>query len=265
MGFSPTLWDYQIGAGHDQRRGQQEGSRRDVTGNPKALRFEPRPALKGDRALVAANIGSELLQHDFRVVPRHHGLDHLRLSRREQSRQQDRRLYLRTGHGKLILDRVERPSADFERRATALRRLDPGAHALQGNNNAGHRAARERLITLHHRTEALPRKDARKHAHRGAGIPRLQLHPVRRRLQPIQSPTMNLYGLTSHVNLHTQFLEAFERIPAVLAGGIPPNLGGSLGQSRDHGVAVGDGFVAGNRYRSLERFCGPDFFHISAE
>ena len=87
-----------------QRRRQKKHSGRKIAGNSERAPLQARPSMNADRAALAIDARAKFGEREFRVVARAHRLGHGRHALRKQSREQDRGLHLRAGHGQRVLD-----------------------------------------------------------------------------------------------------------------------------------------------------------------
>ena len=99
------------------------------------------------------------------MVAGRHRLDHGRLAVREESGEQDGRLHLRGGDGKLVVDRLQLGGSFDDERRVAVRRLHRRAHPSQRLGNTLERALGERRVADELETAALAGEEPGQKAH----------------------------------------------------------------------------------------------------
>ena len=125
----------------------------------------------GDRDGVerAGEGGAEGAQGQLAVVAGAHGFAHGGGSGGLQAGQQDAGLDLGAGHGRGVVDGLERAAFDGERRV-AVGEREARAHGFQRLADALHGAAGERGVADEGEAALLRRQQAGDHAHGGAGV-----------------------------------------------------------------------------------------------
>jgi len=124
-------------------------------------------------------------------------------------------------------------------------RLDAGAHFGQRLHDALHGAAGERFIAKDAGVEGLGRENAGKHANGGAGVAGVECGGGL--AQAIEAFAVDDEPGAGPFDFDAEGAHAAERGMAIGAGGVVGDAGGALGDGGDHRVAVGDGFVTGER------------------
>ena len=178
----PDALDADVAAGHDQRRGEVEGGRREVAGNRHRRQRDRRrrldPDRRGDRVEGQArplaldlDVGTGCGEHPLGVVTGRGGLADRRQARGEQPRQEDARLHLRGGDRQLVVDRPERSAGDRDRRAAAAGRPHRRIHGQERLGDTSHRPGPDRLVAVEHeRALLLARQQAGEQADQRAGV-----------------------------------------------------------------------------------------------
>jgi hypothetical protein len=142
---------------------------------------------------------------------------------------------------------VQTPTVDGERRAS-VRRVNRRAHAGQGLDHAPHRAPRQGGVARDHAAERVTGEQARDQAHRGARVRGVE--GACRGAQAAQAPAANHdLGLAAR-NPRAKGFHAGQRGCAVGAGRVAAQTRLAVGDGREHRVAVGDRFVAGDSQAS---------------
>jgi len=143
---------------------------------------------------------------------------------------------------------MERAAADTEGSAI-VHGVDPGAHFCQRIDDAAHRTPLQRLVAADYGFERVAGQDARHEPKRRPGIDRVERPPGR--LQPADAASADDQGRRPcRPDGDAELAEARERGGAVRAGGVAVDVRLAVRQRRHHGVAVRNGFVAGDPHTS---------------
>ena len=108
-------------------------------------------------------------EHPLGVVPRGRGLDDRRLAVGVEPGEQHRGLHLGARDRQGVVDRVERPAFDRERKVT-VGRLDPCPHPAERLGDPRHRPARERPVAREREGALLPGEDPGEQPDERAGV-----------------------------------------------------------------------------------------------
>ena len=209
------------------------------------------------------NLNPKMRQHPFRVIARRAGLVHDGLAHGEEAGEQDGRLDLRAGDRHGVIDPVQAPAPDRQRRQLAvLTAQHRRAHQAQRLGHAAHRPAAQRLAAGQHAGERLARQDARDEPDRRAGAGAVQ--HISRLAQAAQADAVDgQRALVVLIDLHAQRPHAAERRLAHVGVHPAVNRGVALGQRAQQQRPVADRFVARHRNRTAQRAGGVDdeFLH----
>ena len=125
--------DRHLGSFRYRPRHEQEGRGGDVTRDGDALPDELRPGFHRDGRTVDRQLRPEARQHALGVVARALRLLHRHGPIRPEARQEQRRLDLGRGDGRVVGHRLERPRPSHSQRqaVAAVAADDRGAHARQ--------------------------------------------------------------------------------------------------------------------------------------
>src|SRR5262249_30612936 len=93
------------------------------------------------------------------------------------------------------------------------------------------------------RLEILSSQNPGKQPHRCSRVSRVQRLPAR--LQPTQAVSRHAHGLSIHLHIRAERLHAIERAVAIHRRRKMPQLACAVRESRQHSVAMRDGFVPG--------------------
>ena len=165
------------GSGHEP-----EGSAGNVPGYREIAGAEFLGSLKGDPAAAIGiscpkvELHAELLKHPLCVVPAGGRLHDAGLAFGGEAGQKDGAFDLCAGHGHLIGERCEGAALNNEGGlAVATLGGEAGAHFGQRLDDAAHGALGERGVAGHPRANRVGGDDAREEAHRGAGVPAVDI------------------------------------------------------------------------------------------
>src|SRR5450631_289805 len=173
-----------------------------------------------------------------------------------ESGEQQRRFYLRTGDGQLVVNRLQPPSGHPQRRTSAVARFDLRAHLFQRLDDPRHRTAGERFVSTQLAGKFLPRKNPAQHANRRAGVSAIQRSGRRLQLRPT---SLDYNRAFISLPFHAQSSQASESAGAVGAGRKILQLGRAFGDPAQHGVAMRNGFIAGQANGSGEGLGGANY------
>src|SRR5208337_3757213 len=170
-------------------------------------------------------------------------------------------LHLGAGHGHVVVNAMQMAAANLERREIAVARLNFRAHLEERGDDALHGALLERGIAGNPGGEGLTAEDSGEQTDGGAGIFRVKGAPGA--FQTSEAAARDLDGAAVHFHIRTERLHATERAVTIASGGKVAEFAGAFGKSGEHGVAMGDGFVAGKFERAGEGAGGMNglFFH----
>src|SRR5690242_11571335 len=93
------------------------------------------------------DVGTQLAQGDFGVVPSSDVLANNSFAVCMKPRKQNTALHLGARDGQLVIDRMESPTVDGQRRVLRLRGFDSGAHLGKRRDDAAHWPLPHRVIT----------------------------------------------------------------------------------------------------------------------
>ena len=121
------------------------------------------------------DLGAEVAQHQFAVIPGRPGLDDAGRARRVEARQQHRRLHLGRGHGKLVNDGQGTGGApDHQWQAVAGPRADRRAHAPEGGHHPVHGPRRQRGVAGEEAGEGMGGQKPHEEPRPGAGVAHIE-------------------------------------------------------------------------------------------
>ena len=156
------------------------------------------------------------------------------------------------GHGHFEIYGVQTAAADLERCEIIFAGANVGAHLAQRADDALHGALLQRGITGQLRREFLTGEDAGEQAHGGSGIAGVE--SASHAFQTSQTMPGDVHGIFINFDFSAQRFHAIKRAVAIGGGGEMAQLAGPFGQGSNHGVTMGDGFVAGRLDAAGERF-----------
>jgi hypothetical protein len=142
-----------------------------------------------------------------------------------------------------------------------LARDNLGAHLAQRRDNTFHGAFLQRAIAADGGRKILPRQDAGEQSDRGAGVSRVQYFA--RPLQSARPVAGDANYIVFDFHIRAQRFDAHQGAVAVGGRGKMAKLGRSFGDSREHTVAVRNGFVSGQFDAPVDGLHGLNrlFFH----
>jgi len=197
-------------------------------------------------------------QHPFGVIARRAGLVHDDLALGEEAGEQDGRFDLRARDRHGVINPMQVPAPDRQRRQLAILAAEHGrAHQPQRLGHAAHRPAAQRLAAGQHAGERLARQDARDEPDRRAGAGAVQ--HISRLAQAARAHAVDGQpAFVVLIDLHTQRPHAAERRLAHV--GVHPAVDGgvALGQRAQQQRPVADRFVTRHRHRAAQRAGGVD-------
>ncbi len=178
----------------DDRRTNRESRRRRIARHDDILRLELGLAGQGNhpplRRLLNRDLRAKAHEHPLGMVARRFLLDHHRLARRIQPRQQHRRFHLRRRHRHRVgyRHRIFRPN-NGHRQAPARPAIGPRPEKRQGIGHSPHGARTERGIARKGRGNERGRHRPHDEAHARAGI--AAINNLRRLGKPANSHAMH--------------------------------------------------------------------------
>ena len=176
------------------------------------------------------------------MIARAHRLAHSGRAIGVEAREQQAGFHLRACHWQLVINRMQSAARDFERGKSAFPRSYGRAHFAQRFHDAFHGPAGERVVANQAAAERLRRQNTGEHADGGAGIPCVEV--VGGRAQTVEAATVDGHIDALLVDGDAECAQAVERRVAVGSGGVIVDGGRALRNSRNHGVAVRDRFIA---------------------
>ncbi len=216
------------------------------------------PPLDSDAPTAGTEIGAELAERDFGVVAGTYRLDDHGFPFGEEAGEQDAGLDLRAGYGQFVLDGAERAAGDFERRKFVFAGLNLRAHLGQGLHDALHGPAAERFIAEDAAAKGLGGEDAGEHADGGSGIAGVESGGGLP--QALKAASVHDEFGAGAFDLDAQCPHTTQRGMAICAAGVVGYARLALGDGGQHGVAMGDGLVAGQRDGTRDTRRGRDRF-----
>ena len=147
--------DRELGVGVDAPAMSQNAAAETSPGTRSAIAFTATPPCTV-QATAPSGMSTRLdrhapcAEHPFRVIAGRDRLANRRSPLRPKPRQQDRRLHLRTRHGRRVVDRPERGTTDHGqgREGVVPARVERGAHRAQRFDDTSDRAPTQRIVAV---------------------------------------------------------------------------------------------------------------------
>ena len=232
----------EAGVGKERGGAEEECGGRNIAGDRGFDGVEFLRAGDGDGIDGASERGAEGTQREFAVVAGADGFADDCGALGLQAGEQNAGLDLGAGNGRGEVDGVERSAFDGDGRV-AVGEGEVRAHFAERLANALHGAAGERCIADEGEGALLRREQAGDHAHRGAGVAAIE------RMIGWSDAATDAVDFNAAVIELADFcaegLHAGEGGGAVGAGGEVGEARGALSKCAEQGVAMADGFVAG--------------------
>jgi hypothetical protein len=248
-----VLGEHDPRAGDEDRRGDVERGRGRVAGDVDGLELEL--VLRADRhaVAVAVDLHAGRGQHPLGVVPAGFRLHHGGAAGGQQAREQHARLHLRRGHRHRVLDALQRPAGDGERRKAPVTCLDVRAHQLQRAGDAVDRPAADRLVAVERPAPALlARQPAGEQAHQRAGVADVDraVGPPRR---PQAGAADRQRTVAVALDQRAERLHGVQRRVGVGRVEVAGDRDRGVPHRAQQGGAMGDRLVAGHAQRAAQR------------
>ena len=172
-----------------------------------------------------------------------------------QSGEENAALDLRAGNGRGVVDGAKRAAVDGERRVSVSER-EARAHGFERFANALHGAAREGFVADESEAAGLRREKPGDHAHGRAGVAAVERMSGG---SDAAGDAGDFDGVCAgSIYLCAERLHAGEGGGAVRAGGEIGEARSALSEAAEHGVAMADGFVAGQAKAADDVSSGTD-------
>lgn len=152
---------------------------------------------------------------------------------------------------------------NFERGEIVVAAADIRAHLAKRSDDTLHRALLEGIVTGDFGGEGLSGENAGQEPNRGAGIFRVEGAPGA--FEAVKAAAGNLNGATVVCDTGAERFDAGQRALTIASCGEIAEFAGAVSEGGEHGVAVGDGFVAGKFEAAGERVGGVDGFGFHDE
>ena len=248
-GIQADVVDHQVRIRQHHRRRQKENSRGDIAGDVHGASDKVRFAVDAHRVAIDIHARAELGESEFGMIARSNRFNHGGHALGEKPGEKYRRFHLRAGNAGSVYSIAESGVPSILRgSAAAIARFDPRAHFRQGLDHAPHWTTSQGGVAVDFRAKPLPGKNTREQPHRRAGVSRVQGAPRFSQSVEAHSGDSNVVSLSFYFDSETR--EAIEGAAAISSCGKMGDFARTLGQRREHGVAVGDGFITGNFERS---------------
>jgi len=196
---------------------------------------------------------AELFESKFGVITGSCGLGDLCLSLRIQPGEKNGGLHLGAGHGHVVMDGAKLTTVDFERGKIVVLGANVGAHLAKRGDNALHRAFLERSIPGNSVVNSCP---LRMPEAGGWWCRNFRVEGAPTGFQAAQASAGDFDGGAFDFTSAPRALMQPTRAVAIAGGSEIAEFTGAIGQGGEHGVAVGNGFVAGELEGAGEGFCG---------
>ena len=190
---------------------------------------------------------SERAQSQLSMIPCGHRFFDTRFSFREQAGKKQRGLNLRASHRHVVINRLQGSTDNFQRRTAAVSRSYFCAHQFQRGDDSSHRAPGERFVTHEFTVEVLPGQNSTQHAHGRTGVATVQGCSWS---APLCASSIEFYRVPVSFPVDSEGFEAFESAGAVCCGRKILQVRFPFRDSRQHGVAMGNGFIPRQPYRT---------------
>ena len=254
VGFKPTAWMCRLDSGNSEAAAIKNTAEERSPGNLEFAAGEFSFAVRrdADGAAVAFEGNAKFFKSEFGVIAGAGRFGDAGFAFGKKSGEQNRGFYLRAGHGHFVLNAAQFAAANFERGKIFVARADLRAHFAQRSEDALHGAFVERVVAGNFAGEILPGKNAGEQANGGAGISGVEGAPTA--FQSAQAVAGDANEIFFNFDFGAQGFHAAEGAVAVGGQREIGQFAGAFGDAREHGVAVGDGFVAWGDYAAGDDF-----------
>jgi len=213
------------------------------------------PALGHYIAAIRDTLSRARAQRKLAVVACADGFAHDGCSSCLQTGKKDAAFHLRAGNRRGVVDGGERCAFNAER-SVAFGEREPCAHAFERLADALHRPARKRCVADECEAALLRREQAGDHAHRRAGVAAVEWMVCRSHAAAYAGDFHRIAARPIH--FCAQRFHARQCRGAVGAGGEVGKARCAFRECAQHGVAVADGFVAGQTQAAEDVARGAD-------